>query len=138
MGHRWLVDTEEKADFFKKFVYDQLHNGHTMLYTIKDPTRSDRQNNALHLWFRHIAEELNDAGEWIAHPWKPELEIPFTEVSVKELLFLPVIHKMHNKRKTSALTKSELSESAEALIRYLAEKKGIFCPLPQQSKDEFK
>ena len=135
-SHRWIVDSKDKANFFIKFVLDQFQEGKTILYYIKDSTRSDRQNNAMHLWFRQIAEELNDAGCWVRHPFSDKLEIPFTEVLVKEMLYKPIIKAMHGKKSTAKLTPAQLSEAAEVLIRWLSENKQIYVPFPQQLKDQ--
>ena len=51
-SHRWIVDNKDKMNFFISFIKDQYESGKHILYTIKDATRSDRQNNAMHLWFR--------------------------------------------------------------------------------------
>jgi hypothetical protein len=137
-SHRWLVDTKDKMNFFIAFVTTQFDDGKKILYAIKDTTRSDRQNNAMHLWFRQIANELNDAGYWVRHPFSDALEIPFTEVLVKETLYKPIIKSMYNKSSTGRLTTQELSEAAEVLIRWLSEHKQVYVPFPQQLKDQLK
>ena len=138
MAHRWYVDTKEKADFFIAFIKDQFESGNLITYNIKEERRSDRQNAALHLWFRHIADELNNTGSYCRHPFNDDFEIPFTEVTVKELLFQPIIKATWDKSRTSDLEVKELSESSEALVRWLSANKGIYCPLPQKIKDEMK
>lgn len=135
-SHRWLVDSKDKANFFINFVLDQWQEGKTILYYIKDTNRSDRQNNAMHLWFRQVAQELNDAGHWVRHPFSDTLEIPFTEVLVKEMLYKPVIKAMYEKESTAKLTPIQLSEAAEVLIRWLSEHKQVYVPFPQQLKDQ--
>ena len=137
-SHRWLVDSKDKANFFINFILDQWQEGKTILYYIKDTNRSDRQNNAMHLWFRQIAQELNDAGYWVRHPFSDKLEIPFTEVLVKETLYRPIIQSMYDKTHTGKLTAKELSEAAEVLIRWLSEHKSVYVPFPQQLKDQLK
>jgi hypothetical protein len=137
-SHRWIVDKKDKLDFFISFVKDQYESGKYILYTIKDTTRSDRQNNAMHLWFRQIANELNDAGYYVRHPFSDKLEIPFTEVLVKETLYKPVIGAMYSKSSTAKLTPTQLSEAAEVLVRWLSEHKGVYVPFPQQLKDQLK
>ena len=134
--HRWIVDNKNKLKFFISFITDQYESGKHIMYSIKDTTRSDRQNNAMHLWFRQIAIELNDAGYWVRHPFSDTFEIPFTETLVKETLYKPVVKSMYNKSTTTKLTPSELSEAAEVLIRWLSEHKQVYVPFPQQLKDE--
>ena len=135
-SHRWIVDSKDKANFFIDFILKQWGDGKTILYYIKDTSRSDRQNNAMHLWFRQVAEELNDAGCWVKHPFSDTLEIPFTEVLVKEMLYKPIIKTMYDKSSTAKLTPTQLSEAAEVLMRWLSENKQVYVPFPQQLKDQ--
>ena len=137
-AHRWIVDNKNKLKFFISFVQKQYEDGKHVMYSIKDTTRSDRQNNAMHLWFRQIAIELNDAGYWVRHPFSDNFEIPFTEVLVKEMLYKPTAKAMFNKETTTKLTPAELSEAAEVLVKWLSEHKGLYVPFPQQLKDELK
>jgi len=97
-----------------------------------------RQNNAMHLWFRQLAQELNDAGHTMPHPFDNEFELSFTELRVKEILFRPIIEAMYGKSSTSKLTSKELGNAAEELIRYLSEQKGVYVPWPQSIKDEMR
>ena len=138
MSHRWIVDTKEKADFFIAFIKDQLQSGSIITYSIKQESRTDRQNGAMHLWFRQIAEQLNDKGDWARHPYSDTLEIPFTDVLVKEMLYKPIIKAMYDKNSTAKLTVRELSEAAEVLTRWLAQNRGVYIPFPQSIKDQLK
>jgi hypothetical protein len=135
MGHRWIVDSNDKADFFIKFIKDQFQSGEVLIYSIKPYGRTERQNNAMHLWFRQMADQLNDAGYSAKHPFNDEIEVPFTEVLVKEMLYKPIIKAMYDKKSTATLTGGQVSEAAEVLVRWLSEKKGIHAPFPQTLKE---
>ena len=135
-GHRWIVDSQEKLEFFADFVKDQFAQGNHLLYSIKPAGRTEKQNNAMHLWFRQMSEQLNDAGYSNKHPFNDQIEIPFTEGLVKEMLYKPIIKAMYDKTSTTRLTGKELSEAAEVLVRWLSEHKGIYVPFPQTLKDE--
>jgi hypothetical protein len=134
-GHQWLVDHKDKLDFFIAFITAELQSGSHHLYSIKPAGRSEKQNNAMHLWFRQIAEKLNDGGYHATHPFNNEVEIPFTEMLVKEMLYKPVIKAMYDKKSTSRLSGRELSEAAEVLVRWLAEHKGFLVPFPSELKE---
>jgi hypothetical protein len=134
-GHQWLVDHKDKLDFFIAFITAELQSGSHHLYSIKPAGRSEKQNNAMHLWFRQIAEELNDGGYHATHPFNNEVEVPFTEVLVKEMLYKPVIKAMYDKKSTAGLSGRELSEAAEVLVRWLAEHKGFLVPFPSELKE---
>jgi hypothetical protein len=137
-AHRWLVDNKDKKQFFINFVNHQYEQGKKIIYSIKDTNRSDRQNNAMHLWFRQVAEELNERGCWVRHPFSEEFEMPFTEVLVKEMLYKPIGKALYNKESTRTLTTAEASEAIEVLIRWLSEHKQVYVPFPQALKDEMK
>ena len=52
------------------------------------------------------------------------------------MLYKPIIKALYQKTSTTRLTGRELSETAEVLVRWLSEKKGIYVPFPQSIKDE--
>ena len=134
-GHQWLVDHKEKLDFFVAFVTLQFEQGEHHLYSIKAAGRTEKQNNAMHLWFRQMADKLNEGGYSAKHPFNDEVEVPFTEVLVKEMLYKPIIKAMYDKKSTRGLSGRELSEAAEVLVRWLAEHKGMLVPFPKEVKE---
>lgn len=129
-GESWLVDSRDAANRFCQFVMDQLEEGTERRYSIKRETRSSSQNNALHLLFRQIAEELNDAGYTRPHPWG-KMEIPYSETAVKEIFYLPILDKVYSKQHSSDLDTKELSESVDILLDALAQNTGIAMQMPQ-------
>jgi hypothetical protein len=129
-GESWLVDSRDTAKMFCQFVMTQVEEGTERIYSIKRGTRSAKQNNALHLLFRRIAEELNGAGYTRPHPWG-KMEIPYSEVSVKEIFYLPILDKVYGKGHSSDLNTKELSESVDILLDALAQNTGIAMSMPQ-------
>ena len=115
-GHRWIVDSQEKLEFFADFAKDQFFQGNHLLYSIKPAGRTEKQNNAMHLWFRQMAEQLNDAGFSATHPFNDKIEVPFTEGLVKEMLYKPIIKAMYDKTSTTKLAGKELSEAEAAEV----------------------
>lgn len=129
-GESWLVDSRDSAKMFCKFVMDQLEQDTPRLYSIKRATRSVKQNNALHLLFREIATAMNDAGYTRPHPWG-KMEIPYSEVAIKEMFYVPIIDKVFQKQHSSELNTKELSESVEYLLDAVAQNTGIAMQMPQ-------
>jgi hypothetical protein len=129
-GESWLVDNRDKAKSFCQYVMNQAEEGIDRLYSIKRGSRSAKQNNALHLLFRQIAEELNGAGYTRPHPWG-KMEIPYSEVAVKEIFYLPILDKVYGKEHSSDLNTKELSESVDILLDALAQNTGIAMQMPQ-------
>ena len=102
-GQGWIVDTTHKLEQFIDFINRSFADGKHNLYLIKDASRSVKQNNAMHVWFRQLAEQLNEAGHTMPHPFDDDFELSFTEVRVKEILFKPIIEAMYDKKSTAKL-----------------------------------
>ena len=99
-------------------------------------SRTLPQNNALHLWCRRIAQALNDAGYTVNSRDVLRLDVPFTELAVKEYMFKKIMSTMYpDKTSTAQLSKIELSEIAEVLNQHLGEKLGIHVPFPHEEQD---
>ena len=129
-GQSWVVDSKQKADLFCQYVREQAAENTHRIYQIKYGSRSNKQSNALHLMFREVASAMNDAGFHQAHPWKPELEIPYNEESVKSLFFQPIIKALYDKERTSDLETKELSDASEHMLNALAKHTGIVLQFP--------
>lgn len=100
---------------------------------IKKDTRTTQQNRALHLYFTHLAEELNAAGYSVYKTLKHDVEIDWTPSLVKELLWRPVQVVMTEKHSTTELDKlEEITKIYDTLNRYLGEKTGVFVPFPSE------
>lgn len=99
-----------------------------MLAEIKK--RTLQQNRALHKWFDLLADDLNDAGLTMMKTLKPQAEIPWSAITIKELLFKQIIKAMFNKEKTSELTAKELTQASEVLTKHLAEKFSLETSFP--------
>jgi hypothetical protein len=129
---RWLVQNKKQAEFFNKFVLDEAEAGRDRLYTLVRANRSTKQNNTLHLLFKRIAEALNEAGFEIEHPFNSEFSIPWTEVSVKTMLYQPIIRAMYDKESSSRLDTAQLSESMTTLVDAVSRNTGVFIPIPSE------
>ena len=105
-GQGWIVDTTHKLEQFVDFINRSFADGKHNLYLIKDANRSAKQNNAMHVWFRQLAEELNNAGHTMPHPFDNDFELSFTEMRVKEILFKPIIEAMYKKSTAKLTTKN--------------------------------
>ena len=86
----------------------------------------------MHLWFRQMAEKLN-VRIFNAHPFNDQVEIPFTEGLVKEMLYKPIIKAIPKNHHQA--NRQELSDPLRCLYGG-SEKKGIYVPFPQSIKDE--
>lgn len=92
--------------------------------------RTIRQNSALHLYFSQLAETLNNAGLDINVILKKDVEILWSPVLVKELLWRPIQKIYLNKKSTTRLTKDEVNKVWKILDKHLSEKFGVLVDFP--------
>ena len=130
MSETWTVRDSNTCKFFVAYVEDQAEQGIDRVYRIQKADRTWRQNNTLHLLFRRMAKALNDAGFEIPHPFKPDLEIPYSEESVKELLYKPIITMYFKVDRSSDLDAEQLSESMTILVDAVNRNTGVYTPIP--------
>lgn len=122
-GEMWRVDSEETLQHFVAYATARWKEGIT--YKIMRPHRTTKQNNAIHACLRRLSKALNAAGYGIAHPLKPELEIPYTESSVKELLLKPIMQAMYDIDSTSELDTEQVGKVMGVLLNRVAELTGV-------------
>ena len=96
--------------------------------------RTEQQNKALHLYFAHLAEDLNNAGLDMRKTLRPEICIPWTSANVKEFLWRPVQKSQLMKDSTKDLTTEELDKIYGTLNRHLGEKFGIYTAFPSREE----
>jgi hypothetical protein len=130
MSETWTVKDQNTCKFFVAYVEDQAEQGIDRVYKIQKADRTWRQNNTLHLLFRRMAKGLNDAGFEIPHPFKPDLEIPYSEESVKELLYKPIITMYFKVDRSTDLDTEQLSESMTILVDAVNRNTGVYIPIP--------
>ena len=130
MSETWTVKDQNTCKFFVAYVEDQAEQGIDRVYKIQRADRTWRQNNTLHLLFRQMAKALNDAGFEIPHPFKPDLEIPYSEESVKELLYKPIITMYFKVGRSSDLDAEQLSESMTILVDAVNRNTGVYVHIP--------
>lgn len=91
----------------------------------QDKQRTLKQNNALHLMFDQLAEELNDMGAYI--PKVIKMEAQWDGERVKELIWREVQKSATGKVSTTMLTTKEIDEIFEIIHQAFANK-GIEIP----------
>lgn len=96
----------------------------------KEKIRTDKQNRALHLYFTHLAEALNENGLDMRKTLKPSIEIPWTPKTVKDYLWRPIMKAQVMKESTTELTTKEIDLVFDTLNRHLSEKFGLSVLFP--------
>ena len=98
---------------------------------ILDEQRTTQQNKALHLFFRFIAQELNDSGQDMRMVLKPDVEIPWTPENVKNHIWRPIQKIYLQKKSTTELNKlNDIDQVYEIVNRHLSEKCHLHIPFP--------
>lgn len=100
--------------------------------------RTSQQNQALHLFFKMLAEELNDAGLDQRTVLKETISIPWTQEAVKEQIWKPIQRAMFNKPSTRELDRvEEITQIHAVIMRELGERHGVeYIPFPDQTNKE--
>lgn len=96
--------------------------------------RTDQQNKALHKYYDMLAEALNDSGQEVGRII--EIDIPWTALLVKELIWRPIQIAVLGKVSTTDLGNNEITQIWEIIHRSVAQKKGIDIPFPSIEVDK--
>lgn len=94
-----------------------------------DKQRTIKQNRALHLYFKLIADTLNDAGLDMRAVLKPDVHIPWNMNSVKDYLWRPIQKIQLGKVSTTELTTKDIDVIFDTMNRHLANH-GVHEPFP--------
>jgi len=104
---------------------------------VKKEQRTKQQNEALHLYFRHLAEALNDAGLDMRLVLRPTISILWNDKTVKEYLWRPIQKVQTTKASTTELDTREMGEVFKTLHDNLAENFGLDVPFPSEEELRF-
>jgi len=122
-----------KLKFEGNVDISNFKEGDKILITLKkyQGERTENQNKSLHIYFRLLAEALNDAGFDIKKTLKQDFDIPWTEISVKEMLWRPVQKSYLKKNSTTKLNKTQdIDKIYDIINRAIGEKTGVYVPWP--------
>ena len=119
---------EEAKKELDKFYNE---NGYVEVEAKTAKTRTQRQNRALHVFCRQLAETLREKDFDTAKFFKSGFEVPFTTEIVKDNVWKPIQRAVTNKERSSKLSRTEVSEVFDVINRLLAEK-GIHVPWPEK------
>ncbi len=114
-------------------MVDSFKDGAVYQVDIKNlDKRSVKQNQAIHLWCKQIAETLNQENFYIQDVIKINTE--WDMIKVKEMLFKPVVMSLYTKDSTTKLNKSEFELIIDTLCLIMAQK-GVQLPeFPHKEK----
>lgn len=96
----------------------------------KYPQRTLKQNAALHVYFKLVADVLNDSGLDMRKVLKPQVEIPWSAETIKEYIWRPIMKAQLNKGSTTEMTTVDIDAVFDTINRHLGEKFGVTEPFP--------
>ncbi len=116
-------------DNAKKYCEDLLQVHKEIKISPYRKTRSSLQNRALHLFFRFIADELNEFTSFTYEGLTQKFEIPYTESIVKDYIWRPLQVALFGKTSTTKLTTQDINTMIDVFNKYFSEK-GITIVFP--------
>ena len=92
------------------------------------------QNAAMHLYFTLLAKDLNDAGLDMRRTLEmiPEIEVPWTDHTIKEHIWKPFQLVITEKQSTTELDTKEVGDIYSVLSRSLAQRLGVTTSFPDR------
>ena len=96
----------------------------------KEDIRTQAQNNALHLFFQQLSDELNEKGITMKAVLENfNLEVPATKYGIKEYIWRPLQESMLGKKSTKdLLKKKEIDMIWDSLNKFFAEQMKLQIP----------
>lgn len=122
MNERYNLSTSEGfSRAFGQFSYLKEKGAIVEIIEVK-PTRSTRQNSALHLYFTFCANALNDAGiEFCYRGLKGmDIEIPWNSDLFKEMIWRPIQKTLFDIESTTKLNTAQINAILDVLTRHFS------------------
>ena len=92
--------------------------------------RTPKQSDCLHLWLRLVSEALNDAGlDMKTVLAAKSVDVPWTETSVKEILWKPIQKAMTSEESTTQVSTTDYPSVYNVLCRHFEQHMGMVLPL---------
>ena len=132
-GRNYIQTTEGLIAFADKVRTMNLPE-HGVVITVTFGVRTTKQRSAMEVYFRQLAEALNDAGYHMAKTLKEGAEIDWTQESVKKEIWGKVMEPLTGKTHTSDLERNEVSEVYENVNRFIATRTGVMVAFPSREQ----
>lgn len=93
------------------------------------PPRTGQQRKAIEVFCKNVAQVLNDGGLSVQVMLKSDVEVPWSQALVKEIMWKGIQKAMFNKKSTTELDTSEVTQIYEVFNRHMSEH-GVFVEFP--------
>lgn len=129
MKYKITIDTETPIDY----ITGKLKVNCKVLdvENVKEiKQRTSQQNRSLYLYFRLLAEELNNSGYDMKKTIRSDIDISWTPESVKQYLWLPIMKTMTGKTSTAKMDTNNIDRIYDVLNKTIAERTGVSILFP--------
>lgn len=134
----WTCDDQYKWQGFISHCQELAEQEAKRVFTIRNLSRTDLQNNAMHKYFELLANRFNDAGlDKMAVLREKAIPVLWTPPGVKEDIWRPAQRAMFSVESTAELETNQVSEVHRVVDRWTAEKFGITEAFPNRHGPEF-
>jgi|TARA_R100001082_G_scaffold44092_2_gene23388 hypothetical protein len=132
MSQFWICNSSHTREKFLQQAKKVMEDNPFVVWDVTfGKRRTSKQNNALHVFCRLVAVELNNKGYSVESFFKEGVEIPFSAEIVKEHIWKPIQKGVTDKESSADLTTIEIQETYENVNRALSNK-GVHIPWPQR------
>lgn len=122
------------ADHTTMAWYASLEPQEYVTFEIPDHQRTNKQNSAIRVYCREVAEALNAAGmDMQQFPFKQGFGLPWSDYTVMEFLWRQVQLALTGKESSTKLDTTEVNGVYMVLSKKLAEVAGIDIPFPSKA-----
>lgn len=130
MSQYWDLSTVDKRRMFNEYVMQMVVAGKKPCVKFEEPLnhRTSTQNASMHLWFEMVATYLNDAGYDMRKTLRQDMDIPWSQNSVKEYLWRPVQKAVTGEESTTKPSKTDYGDIYQSLSRHFSQKFGLTLP----------
>ena len=125
-----LIFNEQQLDNYYQQLKKQVKEGPIKITVKSGKQRSNLQNKSLHLYCKHLAEALNDAGYDCFNFFNEGFAMPWNEKLVKEMIWRPVQEAVIDKQSTAEANTTEYTDIYNVINRHLIENRNVFVQWP--------
>lgn len=121
LDHHFHIDSDMSLETTIKLMREWWAQGIEFeAHITNEKEKTEAQRSALHVWCRQLAKAFNDAGLDMRAVLREDAEIPWTEHSVKENIYKPVLKALTGKKSTEDQNTTDPSQVRDVICRHLA------------------
>ena len=128
-----IISNESQLNAYIEHLRVTLTKDKVIKVSVKSgKVRTLTQNSAIHKYCELLAETFNDAGLDMETVLAPGTKIPWSEDTVKNLIWRKVQIPLTGKESTKDLLTNEVSQVYEVVNRHISQTFGVFVPFPSR------